>query len=241
MVGRTASGKTTVSRLLPRFYDVTGGRSTVDGHDVRDITLASLRSQIGVVLDEPFLFTASIRDNIAYGRPDAPIDEIRGRRSRRRAPTEFIRGLPDGYDTVVGERGYTLSGGQRQRIAIARTLLVNPPILDPRRRHQRRRRPGRAGDPRGAAGADGGAHDADRRPPALDDRAGRPGRAARRAAGSSPTAPMPSCWRRRRCTSRCWLRSRRPSARAARRRHGARDRRARLRPMPDGRRREAAP
>ena len=128
MVGRTASGKSTVSRLLPRFYDVTGGRLTIDGHDVRDITLAGLRSQIGVVLDEPFLFSVSIRDNIAYGRPDAPLDEIRAA-ARAAGAERFIEQLSDGYDTVVGERGYTLSGGQRQRIAIARTLLVNPPIL----------------------------------------------------------------------------------------------------------------
>ncbi len=128
MVGRTASGKTTVARLLSRFYDVTGGAVKLDGHDIRAVTIESLRHQVGVVLDEPFLFSVSIRDNIAYGRPDASLEEIQAAAHAADAD-EFIVQLPDGYDTVVGERGYTLSGGQRQRIAIARTLLINPPVL----------------------------------------------------------------------------------------------------------------
>ncbi|KIE26513.1 ABC transporter ATP-binding protein [Streptomyces sp. MUSC 125] len=128
LVGRTGSGKSTVARLLPRFYDVRAGSVTVDGHDVRKLTLRSLRDTVGVVLDEPFLFSASVRDNIAYGRPDADITDIE-RAARLAGAHGFVTELSEGYDTVIGERGYTLSGGQRQRIAIARTLLVNPPVL----------------------------------------------------------------------------------------------------------------
>ncbi len=128
LVGRTGTGKSTAARLLPRFYDVRAGSVSVDGHDVRDLTLRSLRDAVGVVLDEPFLFSASVRDNIAYGRPDADITDIE-RVARLAGAHEFITELSEGYETVIGERGYTLSGGQRQRIAIARTLLVNPPVL----------------------------------------------------------------------------------------------------------------
>jgi ATP-binding cassette subfamily B protein len=128
LVGRTGAGKSTVARLLTRFYDVKHGSIQIDGHDVRDLTQSSLRANVGVVLDEPFLFSVSVRDNIAYGKPSAPFEEVEAA-ARAAGAHEFIMHLTDGYDTVVGERGYTLSGGQRQRIAIARTLLVNPPIM----------------------------------------------------------------------------------------------------------------
>jgi ATP-binding cassette subfamily B protein len=128
LVGRTGSGKSTSSRLLARFYDASSGAVRVDGHDVRDLTLPSLRHHIGMVLDEPFLFSVSIRDNIAYGKPDAQFEDVQAAAIAAGAD-EFVRALPEGYDTVVGERGFTLSGGQRQRLSIARTLLVNPPIL----------------------------------------------------------------------------------------------------------------
>jgi ATP-binding cassette subfamily B protein len=128
LVGRTGAGKSTVARLLSRFYDVKHGSVRIDGHDVRDVTQASLRANVGVVLDEPFLFSVSVRDNIAYGKPSAPFEEVEAA-ARAAGAHEFITHLVHGYDTVIGERGYTLSGGQRQRIAIARTLLVNPPIM----------------------------------------------------------------------------------------------------------------
>jgi ATP-binding cassette subfamily B protein len=128
VVGGTGSGKSTLGRLAARFYDVTSGRVTIDGHDVRQLRLASLRDQVGIVPDEPFLFSLSIHDNIAYGRPNATRQQVEAAAVAAGAD-QFIRNLPEGYETVVGERGYTLSGGQRQRVAIARALLVNPPLL----------------------------------------------------------------------------------------------------------------
>jgi ATP-binding cassette subfamily B protein len=128
LIGHTGSGKTTLTSLVPRFYDATAGRVTIDGVDVRDVTLASLRAGIGVISQDPFLFSATVRENIAFGCGDLPADEIE-RLARAAEAHEFIERLPDGYETVIGERGITLSGGQRQRIAIARALAVDPRIL----------------------------------------------------------------------------------------------------------------
>jgi ATP-binding cassette subfamily B protein len=128
LLGSTGSGKTTIINLIPRFYDVSEGQVLVDGHDVRDVTIESLRSQIGIVLQETTLFSGTIRENIAFGRPDATDEEIVAA-AKAAAAHDFIISFPDGYDTPVGERGSTLSGGQKQRVAIARALLLDPHIL----------------------------------------------------------------------------------------------------------------
>ncbi len=128
LIGRTGSGKTTLATLVPRFYDVSSGRVLVDGVDIRQLQRRSLRREIGVISQDPFLFSASIRDNIALGMPDAPLETVEAA-ARAAQAHDFVLELPHGYDTVVGERGITLSGGQRQRIAIARALLIDPRIL----------------------------------------------------------------------------------------------------------------
>jgi ABC-type multidrug transport system fused ATPase/permease subunit len=128
LIGHTGSGKTTLTSLVPRFYDVTSGRVTLDGVDVRDVKLNSLRNAIGVISQDPFLFSATVRENIMFGAPDLEDAEVENI-ARLAQAHEFVERLPDGYDTVIGERGITLSGGQRQRLAIARALAVDPRVL----------------------------------------------------------------------------------------------------------------
>jgi ATP-binding cassette subfamily B multidrug efflux pump len=128
LVGRPGSGKTTFAHLLPRFYDVSQGRILIDGHDIRDLTLESVRRNVGVIQQDVFIHAASIRDNVAYGLVQAPMDDVVGAMKIAQLH-DFIDDLPDSYDTIVGERGTGLSGGQRQRLAIARTILLDSPVL----------------------------------------------------------------------------------------------------------------
>jgi ATP-binding cassette subfamily B protein len=128
LIGHTGAGKTSLASLVPRFYDVQAGAVRIDGTDVRDVTLASLRREIGAIAQDPFLFSATVRENIAFGRPDATDEDVE-HAARLAQAHEFVERLPDGYDTVIGERGITLSGGQRQRVAIARALLIDPRVL----------------------------------------------------------------------------------------------------------------
>jgi ATP-binding cassette subfamily B protein len=128
LVGPTGSGKSTLVHLIPRYYDATSGRILIEGIDIRELNLDQLRVSVGVIFQETFLFSASVAENISYGRPDASLEEIQ-HSARAAQAHDFISELPEGYDTVIGERGVTLSGGQKQRIAIARAFLMNPRFL----------------------------------------------------------------------------------------------------------------
>ena len=128
VIGHTGSGKTTLTALVPRFYDVTEGRVAIDGADVRDVTLRSLRREIGIIPQDTFLFSATVRENITFGAPELSDAEVE-HAARLAQAHEFVARLPEGYDTVIGERGITLSGGQRQRLAIARAIAVDPRVL----------------------------------------------------------------------------------------------------------------
>jgi len=128
IVGPPGSGKSTIAHLIPRFYDVTGGRITIDGQDIREVTLDSLRSQVGVVQQDTFLFKTEVRENVAYGDPTADDDRVVEAADTAQLH-EYVAGLPEGYDTLVGERGVSLSGGQRQRLSIARSVLLAPRVI----------------------------------------------------------------------------------------------------------------
>jgi ATP-binding cassette subfamily B protein len=128
LVGATGSGKTTVARLLPRFYDVEAGRVLIDGVDVRDMKVNELRDAIGIVFEDTFLFSDTVRENIAFADPEAPMEAVQ-RAARLAGADGFVEALPDGYDTIIGEHGFSLSGGQRQRIAIARAVIADPRVL----------------------------------------------------------------------------------------------------------------
>ena len=197
LVGPAGSGKSTISLLLPRFYDVSGGALRVGGHDVRDLTQDSLRSAIGLVMEDSFLFSDTVAGNIAFGRPDATREQIVAA-ARAAEADGFIAALPQGYDTVVGEQGLTLSGGQRQRVALARALLTDPRDPGPRRRHVRGRPAGGGRDPRDAPAGHARPHHAAHRPPALHPAAGAadrgtgPGAPGRRGQPRGADGPLPA-------------------------------------------------
>ena len=166
-VGPSGAGKTTITHLVPRFYDPQSGRVLVDGHDLRGVTLESLRRDIGIVTQETYLFHDTIASNLRYGKPDATDAELEAA-ARAANIADFIAALPARYETVVGERGHKLSGGERQRLAIARVLLKDPRILDSRRGDQLARLRERSGDSEGARRRDARAHEPGDRPPPLD-------------------------------------------------------------------------
>ena len=173
LLGGPGSGKSTIAHVIPRFYDVSEGHITIDGYDIRDVTLSSLRENVGIVMQDVFVFAASMKDNIAYGLDDVDMDEV-VRAAKVAQIHDFIEGLPDGYDSWVGERGITLSGGQRQRLAIARTILLDPPVLILGRLHVERGHGHRVQAPAGPGRGDQGPDDIRYRPQAFDRPKGRP-------------------------------------------------------------------
>ena len=220
LVGRSGGGKTTITRLLLRFKDVERGQILVGGQSIADVAQSSLREAIAYVPQDPAMFHRTIADNIRFGRPRATDEEVR-RAAELAHAAEFIESLPDGYDTLVGERGIKLSGGQRQRIAIARAILKDAPILDPRRGHELARLRERSAHSGRALDADGGTHGDRHRAPSVDGPphglARRPRPAADRRAGN---ARAPARARRHLCrrsgrTSRAGS-CRRPTSRASR-------------------------
>ncbi len=193
LVGATGAGKSTFAKLVARFYDPTEGRVLVDGHDLRDVAVRSLRSQMGVVPQEAFLFSGTIGDNIAFGRPGATAEEIEAA-ARAVHAHEFISRLEHGYDTQIGERGIQLSAGQRQLVAFARALIADPAHPRARRGDRERRHPHRGPDRGRPAPPAGRPHGDRHRPPAVHDPHRRAHRRARPAAGSPSRARTTSCW-----------------------------------------------
>ncbi len=215
-VGPSGAGKSTTFQLALRFYDPARGRVLVDGVDIRDVTPLELRAHIGLVPQETVLFGASARENIRYGRPDATDAEIEAA-ARAAAADEFIRALPEGYDTFLGERGTRLSGGQRQRIAIARAILKDPPLLLLDEATSATGRAERAPGATGARAPDAGPDDADHRAPAVDRVEGRPHRRDGPRAGGGRGAPRGSAAGER-ALSAAWRRCNSPTPRPLRRR-----------------------
>ena len=191
LVGATGSGKTSLTALVPRLYDVTGGRVTIDGVDVRDYSLVELRSLVATAFEEPTLFSMSARENLTLGRSDATEDEIA--EALEIAQAGFVHDLPWGLDTRIGEQGMSLSGGQRQRLALARAVLAQPQGAGARRHALRARHPHREAGRGGAAAGPGRHHRPGRRPPRLHGAARRPGRPARRTARSPTSATTATC------------------------------------------------
>ena len=203
LVGASGAGKTTIAMLVPRIYDTVQGAVRIDGHDVRDLTLESVHAAIGLVPQDPHLFHDTIRANLLFARPDATDDRARSRRSNGARIWDLVTSLPDGLDTVVGERGYRMSGGEKQRLAIARLLLKNPRDRDPRRGDVASRLRVGGRDPARVRRSAARPHRDRHRAPPVDDRRRRPDRRRRRADASSRPALTANSWPARASTPTC--------------------------------------